>query len=50
MSITLELPQGMEERLREEVADLDTEAITALGLELFRKEQSVSTSFAKCWA
>ncbi len=39
MTITLELPEELETRLREEVPDLDAEARIAVALDLFRKEQ-----------
>jgi predicted HTH domain antitoxin len=39
MSITLEMPETLETRLREEIADLDREAKIAVALDLFRKEQ-----------
>ena len=39
MPITLDLPTDMERRLRTEVPDFDSEAKTAVALDLFRKEQ-----------
>jgi predicted HTH domain antitoxin len=38
MTITLDFPAAIEERLREEVPNLDAEAKIAVALDLFRKE------------
>jgi len=39
MSILLDLPIEMEQRLREETPDLDAEAREAVALDLFRREK-----------
>ncbi len=39
MPITLDLPQDLERRLREQNPDLDDESKIAVALDLFRKEQ-----------